>query len=118
MTGLVLTDDLLYSSRLTATARAAGATVVPVRDPAALAGRAAGVAAVFLDLHTPGLDVAACVADLRKLTPAPRIIAYGSHVATETLRAARDAGCDEVLPRSAFADRLESDLPRWLAMGE
>ena len=40
--------------------------------------------------------------------------AYGSHVDTAGLKAARVAGCDLVLPRSAFAEQLPSRLPAWL----
>ena len=36
----------------------------------------------------------------------PTIIGYGSHVDTATLKAARDAGCDVVLPRSKFVEEL------------
>ena len=32
----------------------------------------------------------------------PRVMGYGSHVEKELLQAARDAGCDPVLPRSQF----------------
>jgi hypothetical protein len=43
----------------------------------------------------------------------PRVVAYGSHVDTATLRAAREAGCDPVLPRSKFVEELPSALPHW-----
>jgi hypothetical protein len=42
-------------------------------------------------------------------------VAYGSHVDTESLRAARAAGCDRVLPRSKFIEELPSALPDWFA---
>ena len=45
----------------------------------------------------------------------PRLVAYGSHVDAEALRAARAAGCDPVLPRSKFVDDLPAALPGWLA---
>jgi hypothetical protein len=43
------------------------------------------------------------------------VVAYGSHVDTATLRAAREAGCDVVLPRSKFVEELPTALPTWLA---
>ena len=39
-----------------------------------------------------------------------RVIAFGSHVDVARLKAARAAGCDEVLPRSAFFEGLEERL--------
>lgn len=114
MAGLMLTDDLIFLSRVAGTARALGLSVKQARSPAAvleLAGREAP-AALILDLHHNGLDLPALLA---ALPVRPRVIAYGSHVEAETLRAARKAGCDLVLPRSEFVARLESDLPAWLA---
>ena len=35
-----------------------------------------------------------------------RTLGYASHVQTDTINAARKAGVDQVLARSAFADRL------------
>jgi hypothetical protein len=44
----------------------------------------------------------------------PRVVGYGSHVEAELLRAAREAGCDPVLPRSKFVKDLDRDLTGWL----
>jgi hypothetical protein len=41
------------------------------------------------------------------------VLAYGSHVDTDTLRAARAAGCDPVWPRSKFIEELATALPGW-----
>ena len=43
-------------------------------------------------------------------TSALRAIGFASHVHTELIAAARNAGADEVLPRSAFAGRLADIL--------
>lgn len=119
MTGLVLSDDLLFASRLTATARAIGARMAVLGDPARIIERSRvdSPGAVFVDVHLPGLAIGDFVTELRAACPTARIIGYGSHVATEVLRAAREAGCDEVLPRSALAERVEAELPRWLSVG-
>jgi hypothetical protein len=42
------------------------------------------------------------------------LAAYGSHVDVATLHAARDAGCDPGLPRSAMAQELPNLLREWL----
>lgn len=115
--GMIVCDDLIFSSRVTVTARAQGLTVTPVRS----AEQAIRIAAestprcVLVDLHTTGLDLPALLADLRTACPAvPRVIGFGSHSDAERLKAARDAGCDTVLPRSKFVRELETKLPEWL----
>lgn len=116
--GLMLCDDLIFTSRVTATARAHGLAVTPVRSAEQAAGRARDnpPRCVIVDLHTPGLDLPALLAELRAACPAmPRVVAYGSHVDAERLKAARQAGCDVVLPRSKFVADLEAKLPEWLA---
>jgi hypothetical protein len=44
----------------------------------------------------------------------PRVVAYGPHVDAALLRAARDAGCDPVLPRSKFVEQLSQALTEWI----
>jgi CheY-like chemotaxis protein len=116
----MICDDLIFTSRVTATARAKGLTVTPVRsaDDAVRRSRESPPACVIVDLHTAGGDLPALMAGLREACPAmPRVVAYGSHVNKELLQAARDAGCDLVLPRSKFASGLEQGLPEWVARG-
>jgi CheY-like chemotaxis protein len=115
--GLLLSDDLIFTSRITATARSLGVTVKPVRAVdglCALAGQEAP-GGVLIDLAFPGLDVPELVRRLREACPVmPRVVAYGSHVDAAGLRAARAAGCHLVLPRSAFVEQLPEALPEWL----
>ena len=115
---LMVCDDLIFTSRVTATARAHGLLVTAVRTGADAIRRAAEASpcCVILDLHTIGADVAGVLSGLRTACPVmPRIVAYGSHVNKELLQAARDAGCDVVLSRGQFARDLETALPGWLA---
>ena len=112
--GLLLCDDLLFASKVTATAAAHGLAVRVCKTPAALAqGLSVPPAAVILDLQTLGLNVAELLAGLKD--PRPRVIGFGSHVDKDTLDAAKAAGCDEVMPRSKFAKELETNLAKWLA---
>jgi CheY-like chemotaxis protein len=118
VTGLVLSDDLIFVSRIAETARAAGLSVRQARTPAELVvlARQNAPAGVIFDLQNPGLDLAALLAELRAACPVmPRVVAYGSHVEAELLRAAREAGCDLVLPRSKFVKDLDRDIASWLA---
>jgi CheY-like chemotaxis protein len=114
--GLILSDDLLFSSRITGTAEALGLTVRRVRGSDELIRQAELVrpTCVLLDLHNPGLDVVAVVARLKALDAPPLLVAYGSHVDATTLHQAREAGCDRVLPRSQFVEELAAALPQWI----
>ena len=109
---LVLSDDLLDGSRIAGHAKSAGLDAVTCRDPAALRvalGRRPALA--LIDLHNPGLVVEAVVPELR--AAGVRVVGFGSHVDVARLKAARAAGCDEVLPRSAFFEGLEEKLKGW-----
>jgi DNA-binding NarL/FixJ family response regulator len=44
------------------------------------------------------------------VAPRPRIVAFVSHVRADLVAAARAAGADEVMARSAFVQRLEPML--------
>lgn len=114
---LLLTDDLLDSSRVSGTVRTQGATLKTAREWSRLAALAVETnpVLVLLDLANPGLQLADLMAALQDLPTRPLVVAFGSHVDAQGLHAARAAGCDLVLPRSAFVERLESDLPNWLA---
>jgi CheY-like chemotaxis protein len=117
-TGLLLCDDLIFASRVTGTASALGLEMKTARTAEALVehARREHPSAVIIDLGVPGLELGELLGRLRQACPAmPRVVAYGSHVETATLRAARAAGCDPVLPRSKFVEELARELPKWLA---
>jgi CheY-like chemotaxis protein len=114
--GLLLSDDLIFTSRITGVARALGLTVNAARSVDALLNlaRQQSPRCVIVDLANPGLVLADLFQRIGELgsTP-PRVVAYGSHVDAEGLRAARLAGCDPVLPRSKFVEDLPDALPLW-----
>jgi CheY-like chemotaxis protein len=110
----VLCDDLMFTSRITGTARALGLEMRTCRTPADLLTLAQSqpLACVLLDLHVPDLDVASLVDALRQ-HGAATIVGFGSHVAADVLQAARAAGCNVVLPRSQFVQLLPTALAEW-----
>jgi CheY-like chemotaxis protein len=119
--GLLLSDDLIFTSRITGTARGLGLTVKVARSSDLLLtlARQQTPTCVLIDLANPGLSVPELIRQLEEIcSPRPRVVAYGSHVDAEGLRAAREAGCDLVLPRSKFVEDLGRDLPNWLAVRE
>ena len=114
--GLLLSDDLIFSSRIIGTARSLGLLLKSARSAEALLGvaRLQTPRCVIVDLANPGLQLTDLLQKLGELCqPPPRVVAYGSHVDTETLRAAREAGCNPVWPRSKFVEELPSALPLW-----
>jgi CheY-like chemotaxis protein len=115
--GIVLCDDMIFASRITGTARDLGFVVKAVRSAETLQKLAQeqNPPCVIVDLANPGLNIAETVSFLRQTCiPAPRVVAYGSHVDVETLRRAREAGCDPVLPRSKFVEDLPRALAGWM----
>jgi CheY-like chemotaxis protein len=117
MIAILLSDDLMFTSRITGIGRDLGLSVVPARSATALLDLAKRQPpnCVIVDLANGGLDVPALIDGLRELGQQPRVVAYGSHVDTASLQVARAAGCDVVLPRSKFVEELPTALPRWLA---
>jgi DNA-binding NarL/FixJ family response regulator len=115
--GLMLCDDLIFFSRVSGAARAAGLAVKQTRTPAALldAAQQHAPGGVILDLQTEDLDLPLLLTSLKGICPAmPRTVAFGSHVQADVLHAARDAGCDVVLPRSQFVEMLDGRIQEWL----
>jgi CheY-like chemotaxis protein len=118
--GILLCDDLLFSSRVVGTAKALGLSMHTVKNVADLRVflEQSTPACVILDLHTLGLDVDEFVRKCSSGSPRPKLIGYGSHVDTATLKAARDAGLDVVWPRSKFMEELATALPGWFRPAE
>ena len=115
--GLLLSDDMIFSSRITGTAQALGLKVNAVKSAKNLMAQAKErtPTCVILDLSHPDLRVPESIGELQEVcSPMPRLVAYGSHVDAAALRAAREAGCNIVLPRSAFVEQLSGSLPQWL----
>jgi hypothetical protein len=99
--------DLMDRSKVLAAARAAGATVEVLTTPSALPGAIDdGVLLALVDLSR--LDDLGVLSACRGIPT----VGFGSHVDHQLLRAAADAGCSEVLPRSAFFRRLPSLVNR------
>jgi hypothetical protein len=98
---LALVSDLIFSSKIMAEARAAGATVTIVRNPQSLGvqpGRQ-----LIVDLNLPG---AIAAAGQWRTATAGRVIGFVSHIDKAAIAQAREAGIDDVLPRSQFVQIL------------
>jgi PleD family two-component response regulator len=111
---LAVVDDLMFSSRISTAARAAGVTVRFARSPEAAltAAREEVPALIILDLNSARTAPLAIVAALRADPPLAAVPTLGfvSHVDTATIEAARQAGVDRILARSAFVTQLPQVL--------
>ena len=117
---LAVVDDLLFLSKIQQTAKHLGVAVKSA-CPADLPKLAIENVpnALIIDLnHRSGkaLEVLRTLkSDLN--TKDIAIIGFISHVQTDLIAAARDAGCDLILARSAFASQLPSLLRRFSGTG-
>ncbi len=113
---LAVVDDLMFSSKIRSTAGRLGITVkfARSREAALAAMRAEAPTLVILDLDTARVDPLGTVAAMKTdpaLSTIPTV-GFVSHVRTDLIEAARRAGVNDVMPRSAFAAQLADILGR------
>ena len=98
---LALVSDLMFSSRITAEAKSAGAAVQILRKPEQL--EAAEGDLLLADLNVPGAAVSAA-----KWASATgrRVVGFVSHMDAAAIAAAREAGVQEIMARSRFVEVL------------
>jgi len=111
---LAVLDDLMFTSKIKTTASGLGVAVTFARsaDAALAEMRKATPDLVILDLNNARTNPLAIVAAMKQdpaLAAVPTV-GYASHVMTEVIDAARQAGVGEVLARSAFTQRLADIL--------
>jgi CheY-like chemotaxis protein len=103
-------DDLLFSVKISTAAKALGVDVYFERTPQAVVStvRAKQPTLVIFDLNSTRLQPMAAIAELKAdpALQAIRTLGYVSHVDSAAIAAARQAGVDQVLARSAFVERL------------
>jgi PleD family two-component response regulator len=111
---LAVLDDLMFTSKIKTTATQLGVAVAFARSSQAAleAMRASAPSLVIFDLNSTRVDPLGTVAAMRQDDALARIPTLGfvSHVQTELIDAARQAGVGEVLARSAFTVRLADIL--------
>jgi len=113
---LALVDDLLFRSKIKSAASHGGVTVTfaASSDAALTAMRANTPALVILDLDSARADPLGTIAAMKGDAALKSIptVGYVSHVHGDVIEAARAAGVDDVLTRSAFTVRLAELLSR------
>jgi DNA-binding NarL/FixJ family response regulator len=111
---LAAVDDMLFRSKIRTTAKFVGVEVVFVRTPEEIVSQARALkpSLLILDLNSRTgrpIDTVATLKRDAELAPM-RTLGFASHVQTELIHAARTAGIDEVMARSAFAAGLADIL--------
>jgi len=101
---LFLCRDLMFVGRVTATARAANIPLATIRDPAKLPLEGSKL---IVDLN---LDGALAAGGGWKAKTGGTAIGFVAHVDTVIIQAAKEAGYDQVMPRSRFVVELEALL--------
>jgi len=107
---LCVVDDLLFSVKISTAAKALGVDIYFERkgDDVLPRIREQQPHLVIFDLNSSKLRPMDAIAAMKE-DPALcgiRTLGYASHVQTDTINAARKAGVDQVLARSAFAEKL------------
>ena len=113
---LAVLDDLMFSSKIKTTANQLGIALTFARSADAALGemRKAPPSLVIFDLNNPRTNPLGIVATMKQEPALAAIptVGYASHVQVDVINAARQAGVDEVLPRSAFTTQLAEILKR------
>jgi PleD family two-component response regulator len=113
---LAVLDDLMFTSKIKTAANQLGVAVTFARSSAAALAemRKAAPSLVIFDLNNPRTDPLGTVSAMKgdpALAAIPTL-GFASHVQTDVIDAARAAGVDDVLARSAFTMRLGEILQR------
>jgi DNA-binding NarL/FixJ family response regulator len=111
---LAAVDDLLFSSKIRTTARQAGVELTFARTPPEILeqARALRPALLIFDLNSAKADPIGTIAAIKRDADLSsiRTLGFVSHVHTAVIEAARGAGIDDVMARSAFAAQLAEIL--------
>jgi CheY-like chemotaxis protein len=111
---LVAVDDLLFSSKIRATAKQAGVELIFARSQPEILeqARALKPSLAIFDLNSGKTDPIATISAMKQdpgLAGIPTL-GFVSHVDAPTIHAARTAGADEIMARSTFAANLAEIL--------
>ena len=107
---VALMDDLFFQMKLAETAKHLGVEVKVAATPEALQALLEPPPKLLIvDLNSRSQPIAQ-IQRLRADKNGVRVVAFLSHVQTDLAARARAAGCDEVMPRSAFTQNLATIL--------
>ena len=112
---LAVLEDLFFTVKINEAAKRAGLPITFVKsEHDALEQAKAQPALIIMDINFQGVDPLALIRKLKadEQTKGINLIGYLSHVQGELKVQAQEAGCDMVMPRSAFSQNLPQILRR------
>lgn len=115
---LAVLDDLMFTVKINEAAKHSGVPVVFLKSQYDVLEQAKEhPALIIIDLNFQAIDPVGLVTQLKagEETKAVNVLAYVSHVQAELKQQAQEAGCNTVLPRSAFSQSLGQILRRHAA---
>lgn len=110
---VAISNDLMATAPIENAARQAGATCKVVA-PAAAADCSESPHLVLLDLSATS-EVGPLVATLLQQFASAPIVAFGPHVHADKLKAASEAGCQQVLTRGQFHQQVVPLVASYMA---
>ncbi|MFQ6019247.1 MAG: hypothetical protein ACE5KW_00650 [Dehalococcoidia bacterium] len=113
---LVLTENLMFSSRIGETLRPLGYTISFVEGLQGLASARDDQRPdlLIIDLDAAGAPAEEALSRVKEILPSLPVLAFGRHTEPKQLRAARRAGCTEVAVRSTFVEEMPQLVERCL----
>ena len=101
-------SDLIFSTKISGTARAVGvnATIVPTANALDAALDAGDVALVIVDMSLLGDQASAALRCSASHASRPTTVAFYSHVQSKLRDEAKQAGADFIMARSEFSEQL------------
>lgn len=111
---VLLSNDLMFTTKIEGAVRSQGGSLYTTSDSQAAADFASSenAALLMIDLTLPRVDL---VELFESLPEKVRTLAYGPHVHEAKLAAASNAGCDLVVSRGELDRKLNAVLERFLA---
>ncbi|MBM3224225.1 MAG: response regulator [Candidatus Tectomicrobia bacterium] len=116
---LVIVDDLFFLAKIQTTLTHLGLTAQVATQRSALCDvltAEALPALALVDLTLRTADAVALIQDIKAATPSTPvpILAFGAHVAVDIRQQALQAGADQVVAKSAFAQHLPALIQQFV----
>jgi DNA-binding NarL/FixJ family response regulator len=108
---VLLTNDLMFQSRVSGAVKAAGGSLLVDRSAEKLVERCSdktGVRLAFVDLSLLSIELDTAIPHLKQHFPQAKVIAFGPHVDVQRLEDAQASGADIVMTRGQFDRDLNS----------
>jgi DNA-binding NarL/FixJ family response regulator len=113
---VIAVSDLMFQPRIAAAAAHAGLATRVADSPASWDQAMSGdTVLVVVDLQDGALDALQVIAGAR--ARGARVLAFGQHTEAATMRAARAAGADTVVPRSQLVEELPELIEALIGAG-